>query len=313
MAFTFPTSPSAGDSFTHGDSRFVYRTSPNRWVGGGYPGYNPFAGFAGPFAPLSANYPPAESGSWVSPGNGASRFWGFAPDDSIEPLIYPATGDTIGGWWTVQGGYNTSTQTYANGYYGLTLPRIASSPLADKSDIDTDSGFSLQHNNNPASAELTENNMYVNDGEDLWSTIRANSTPISATRYNQYSNRPAGADAALWTLFQISTATIDTYHATLRPDYYNGPALEESQGLTSSAMFGAVDRIELSFGNAAALTADISSDIHNTTWEFRRGNTILSETFWSNGGGTQTSSDAHSTISNHFRIRVYDLYYTQTA
>ena len=46
MAFTFPTSPSAGDTFQHGGLEFVYRASPSRWAVNGYNGIpDPFADF----------------------------------------------------------------------------------------------------------------------------------------------------------------------------------------------------------------------------------------------------------------------------
>ena len=46
MAFTFPTSPSAGDTFQHGGLEFVYRASPSRWAVNGYNGIpDPFAGY----------------------------------------------------------------------------------------------------------------------------------------------------------------------------------------------------------------------------------------------------------------------------
>ena len=44
MAFTFPTSPEAGDTFKHGGLEFVYRAS--RWAFNGYNGIpDPFAGY----------------------------------------------------------------------------------------------------------------------------------------------------------------------------------------------------------------------------------------------------------------------------
>ena len=46
MAFTFPTSPSAGDTFQRGGLEFVYRASPSRWAVNGYNGIpDPFADF----------------------------------------------------------------------------------------------------------------------------------------------------------------------------------------------------------------------------------------------------------------------------
>ena len=79
MAFTFPTSPSEGDTFEHAGFQYEWRTSPDRWAGNGFLGIDnsdPFADFltttyAGP-ATLTTNHiasfdePPYTNGNGIS-------------------------------------------------------------------------------------------------------------------------------------------------------------------------------------------------------------------------------------------------------
>ena len=46
MAFTFPSSPSEGDTFEHAGFQYQWRTSPDRWAGNGFSGaVDPLANF----------------------------------------------------------------------------------------------------------------------------------------------------------------------------------------------------------------------------------------------------------------------------
>lgn len=300
MAITFPSSPSAGNTFVHGGTQFVYKTSPNRWDGDGFVGYNPFRGFEGPFSP-SITLPAHNAISWVSPGNGSARFFGFAPDSTGEPVFYPSSSATTGGWWSIAENYSNTNTRYTAGYFGLTLPNRTDSPLAGVASTD-DSG-TLRYNPTASFSEIASIDYYNGDSHLMTGRTSAATDYIDFSRYDRYSTRPTGADSTQLTLTENSTASIN-FQA---PYNVAGESIDGFQNV-SSAMFAAADRIEIEItGNASELGTDPAG-----SWTFRRGN-LLGTWYFQSGSGTQTSNNSNATVNNHDRVQLYELYYEQTA
>ena len=164
MAFTFPTSPSAGDTFQHGGLEFVYRASPSRWAVNGYNGIpDPFADFNATdfvFRDAMANYADVVFSSPTWPFRTQSFSFIENPQTFAESMEAFPNQDTQGLWYSY---VNTGTSNVGNiipgtgsigAFAGTALTDILS-PLNATGNLSTAAAYDVDGNrvdNNTGSA-----------------------------------------------------------------------------------------------------------------------------------------------------------------
>lgn len=300
-----PSSPAVGN--TRSDARgWRWRYNGVGWDSDGLiTPYDPFQGFEGPFS--SAETLPAHNGvSWVSPGNGSSRFWGTVPDSTGEPVMYTlANIATTGGWWSVAENYNTSTNLYTAGYSSIIFPSTSGSPT----EYTTGASGTISHNTSASFSEVNDIDYYLSGYDTLFAQSRTSSsgTRFNWYRYNNYSTRPSGATSTQKNFQFTSTSAFD-----FESGYgSSGSAtIPDNCSAGNSSLYAAMDRVDITFGSAMS-DSDLGTEIASTRWDVRRGETVLGEWYFSNGSGTQTSNSNKSDESNHRRVRLYDVYYRE--